>query len=387
MFELLWLLLPVAAASGWWAAQRDAARRSPGYDRRAEYFRGLNYLLDEKPDRAIEVFGRIVASEPDTVEAQLTLGNLFRRRGEVDRAIQLHGELLARNDLTPTLHARAQFELAEDYLRAGLFDRAEELFLDVVAQPEYRAHALARLLSIYEQEKDWRKAIDHCRLVEQATGLSKRTAAAHYCCELAEETIAAGDTELANRWLEQALALDSHGARAPMRQARLASAQGDYAAAAEHYRRAVRQAPAYLPEVLEPLKACYLALGREVDWLAWLREIAAGDHSGAVSAALAEALRRLEGPAAALAFLEAEIRVHPSMDGLRYLIDLKLGAAEPVRIGDLELLYRIGRDLLERGPRYRCDNCGFVGKALHWQCPGCKAWSTVKPVPDRLRRA
>ncbi len=388
MLELLWLLLPVAAASGWWAARREQERERSRRvdDRRAEYFRGLNYLLDEKPDRAIEVFGRLVEADPDTVEAQLTLGSLFRRRGEVDRAIHLHADLLSRPEIGGSVRGRARLELAEDYLKAGLFDRAETLLLELVDDAEHRPVALVRLLSIYEQERDWRKAIEYCDRVEQATGAPKRLAASHFCCELAEEALAARDAPGAQAWLARALELHPQCARAAMLRARIAVEAGEHRTALEDYQRVVRLSPHYLPEIVAPLRACYRALGLDAEWLACLRELAQRDPSGCVVGALAEALREQHGAAAALAFLETEVPTNPSMQGLRRLIDLKLAVGQPVRADELEALHRIGQRLLERSPRYRCDNCGFAAKALHWQCPSCKAWSAVKPVPDRVPR-
>lgn len=383
MLELLWLLLPVAAASGWWAAARSLERReTPPND----VFRGLNYLLDEKPDRAIEVFGRMVEADPDAVDIQLTLGNLFRRRGEVDRALHIHGELLRRPLLTLGQRGRTLLELGEDYLRAGLFDRAEELFTELLGHAEYRSLALVRLLSIYEQEREWQRAMEACDEVERATGTPMRVVAAHYCCELAEESVRSSDREAARRWLDRAFGYDERCARAAILRGRLELADGEPAQALDAYTRVVARAPEYLPEVVEPLKTCYATLHRHADWLALLRGLVNQYHVGCVAGALGQALREQEGPAAALEFLEAEVAQHPSVEGLRQLIDLKRAAAEPVSPADIELLLRIGRELTERGPRYRCDNCGFVGRTLHWSCPGCKRWNTVKPIPDRLRR-
>lgn len=363
MLELLWLLLPVAAASGWWAAARSLERKeTPPND----VFRGLNYLLDEKPDRAIEVFGRMVEADPDAVDIQLTLGSLFRRRGEVDRALHIHSELLRRAQLSAGQRGRARLELGEDYLRAGLFDRAEQLFTELLELPDYRSRALVRLLSIYEQEREWQRALDACDEVERATGTPMRIVAAHYCCELAEEAVRASDRATARNWLDRALVHDERCARAAILRGRLELSEDDPASALAAYTRVVRRAPEYLPEVLEPLQRCYRQLHRQADWVALLRDL--GFEEGECG------LRTFQ------------VVQHPSTEGLRTLIDLRLAAEQPARAGDLELLLRIGRQVTDLGPRYRCDNCGFVGRTLHWSCPGCKRWNTVKPIPDRLRR-
>ena len=162
MIELFWLLLPVAAASGWWAARRADAEHRGMIVRGADYFKGLNYLIDEQPDQAIEVFTRMADVDRDTAEIHLALGNLFRRRGEVDRALHIHGSLMARTTLTVEQKCRAMLELGEDYLRAGLFDRAEELFRHLLEQPDHTAIALSRLIRIFQQEKEWRQAPHEC---------------------------------------------------------------------------------------------------------------------------------------------------------------------------------------------------------------------------------
>jgi len=174
MIELLWLLLPVAAASGWWAARRELARPNGVPVRGTEYFKGLNYLIDDKPDQAIEVFTRMAGVDRGTAEIHLALGNLFRRRGEVDRAIHIHSSLIARTNLTADQRHRAMLELGEDYLRAGLFDRAERLFQELVDQPDHRAIAISRLIYIFQQEKDWRQAIDYCDRLQQIGGEAKK---------------------------------------------------------------------------------------------------------------------------------------------------------------------------------------------------------------------
>ena len=208
--ELLWLLLPIAAASGWWAARRSSMGRGHAAVHNADYFKGLNYLIDDQPDQAIEVFTRMADVDRDTAEIHLALGNLFRRRGEVDRAIYIHGSLIARTHLTTDQRQRAMLELGEDYLRAGLFDRAEELFQKLLDQPDHTALALSRLIYIFQQEKDWRQAIAYSDRLERISGESKRRQTAHFCCELAEEANARHQADEARTWLLDALARHSH---------------------------------------------------------------------------------------------------------------------------------------------------------------------------------
>jgi len=386
MMELLWLLLPIAAASGWWAARRSPMDRSSVAVRNADYFKGLNYLIDDQPDQAIEVFTRMADVDRDTAEIHLALGNLFRRRGEVDRAIHIHGSLIARTHLTADQRHRAMLELGEDYLRAGLFDRAEELFQKLLAQPDHTILALSRLIHIFQQEKDWPQAIAHSDRLERISGESKRRQTAHFCCELAEEANARRQDDEARTWLREALARDPNCTRANLLSGRSAMRAGDYRAAIAAFQAVERQDRGYLPEVIAPLGQCHSALGCLKEWIAYLREVQERDHGGRITDALAEWLLRQEGEEVALQFLERELREYPTLLGLRRLVEIKLARGQGAEYADLRALHCISTQMLNSAARYRCDNCGFVVKSLHWCCPGCLQWSTIKPMPDLVMK-
>jgi lipopolysaccharide biosynthesis regulator YciM len=170
MIELLWLLLPVAAASGWYAASRNRGEAARSLN--ADYFRGINYLLNEQPDKAIEAFIRILEIDSETVETHLALGNLYRRRGEVDRAIRIHQNLIARTNLDEEQRVEALFELGQDYFSAGLLDRAEDIFRELVQHEGFRERSLRQIILVYEQEGDWKRAEEAARDLEQVTGSS-----------------------------------------------------------------------------------------------------------------------------------------------------------------------------------------------------------------------
>lgn len=387
MMELLWLLLPVAAASGWWMARREYLGRNGSVVRSAEYFKGLNFLIDDKPDQAIEVFTRMADVDRDTAETHLALGNLFRRRGEVDRAIHIHGSLIARTNLTAEQRRRAALELGEDYLRAGLFDRAEALFQELVDQPDHMEIAVSRLIHIFQQEKDWRQAIDFCDRLERIDGESKRRETAHFCCELAEEANSRQDAAEARTWLLDALKRDSACARASLLLGRFALRAGDHRAAIEAFQAVERQDRGYFPEVISPLGQCFSALGRIDEWLVYLRHVQERDHGGRITDALAEWLLKQEGEEAALEFLERELRDYPTLLGLRRLVEIKLGRGEGAEYADLRALHCISTQMLNGAARYRCANCGFVVKSLHWCCPSCQRWNTIKPMPDLVMKS
>jgi len=381
MFELLWLLLPVAAASGWWAAKREYTDRNSVRLGQADCFKGLNYLLDDQPDKAIDTFVRTVDVDRDTADTHLALGSLFRRRGEVDRAISIHSNLISRNTLSTQQRSRALLELGEDYMRAGLFDRAEVLFRQLVDQPDHTAVALARLVGIYEQEKDWQQAIEHCDHLEQLSGQSRQIETAQFCCELAEQAWHQKDSETAQQFLHEAVIRDPNCVRASILRGYIAMTAGDNATAITAFQWVERQNRSYFTEVIAPLSRCYAALERHSDLLKYLRQIHERDHSGRLTDALAALLLQQEGEEPALHFLEDELRRYPTLLGLRRLVELKLARSEGTN-SDLEALYRISRHMLDDAARYRCDKCGFVGKFLHWCCPSCKSWSSIKPLPD-----
>ena len=387
MMELLWLLLPVAAASGWWAAKQELIARRHRCDNRIDYVKGLNYLLDDKHDQAVEVFVRMSEVDQSAAETHLALGNLFRRRGEVDRAISIHRNLFAKAGLSFEQRGRAMLELGEDYMRAGLFDRAESLFKEIIGQYGHTAVALARLVNIYEQEKDWRQAISYSDRLEQLTDQCRKVEVAQYYCELAEEAQSTGDKEAGRKYLQQALERDPDCVRASILQGHMSMQEGDYEGAIIAFCAVGRQNQSFFPEVIIPLNQCCIALGQENRLIECLRKIQEKDHSGRITVSLVELLRRHQGEDAALAFLEAELRHYPTVLGMRTLIDLKLGQLNSANHSDLEALYRIGQHLLSGTACCKCDSCGFIGKSLHWRCPSCKRWSSVKPLSDLIVNA
>lgn len=384
MTELAWLalLLPVAAASGWLAGRRGGERRGGARVSRLSntYFRGLNYLLNEQQDKAIEVFLQIAAVDKDTVETQFALGHLFRRRGEVDRAIRLHQDLVARPGLSDEQKTRAVLALGEDYMRAGLFDRAETLFTDLVRMGVLAPQALRHLISIYQAERDWGKAIEHARQLEDAGGEPMGKLVAQFQCELAEKARLAGDLELARQHVAEAYAADSHSVRAGLVEARIELASGNDAAAIRAFERVARHDVEFLPEILAPLLACYERRGEGARARGFLMEMI--EHYPGVSPvlALSRIIEREEGKGAALAFLSRQLKQRPSVRGEAAYIEMSLRDADSDPAAALKTLKQITDQLVVRTPGYRCQRCGFGARAHHWQCPGCKSWGSIKPV-------
>lgn len=387
--SLFWLLLPVAAASGWWLARRSQQRRYSNQPTRVDYFRGLSYLLDDKPDQALEVFAQMAEHDQGTVDTQLMLGHLFRRRGEVERAIHIHHNLTTRSHLTASQRQRAVLELAEDYMRAGLFDRAEALYRGLIERPTRGSHnavALNRIIKIYEQEKDWRQAIVHCDLLERLTGQVRKVEAAHYCCELASEALQQQRPDAALTYLNEALQRDAGCARANLLQARLAMSRSDYNHAIRVLTAVERQKPVYLSEVLDPLSRCYAELAQPRQYSDWLRAAQTRHPYSWLTTSLARHIAETEGTGRALEFLAEQLQRQPSFASLRALLELKLHQAGPDK-DHLETLCQTSKQLLDSAVRYRCDQCGFTVKTLNWQCPSCKNWETIVPLPDLACRS
>ncbi len=274
MMELLWLLLPIAAASGWFAAKRNSDRKeSPVFDCTPAYFRGLNHLLNEQPDKAIDVFVEILEVDSETVETHLALGNLFRRRGEVDRAIRIHQNLIARPTLNRSQRALALLELGQDYMRAGLFDRAENLFNELGDLNYYQDQALENLRIIYQQEKEWRKCLEVAIKLEKLTGDSLAKERSHYYCELVEEAQSSNDLTQAGNLLKKARATDRDSVRANLLQARMEAATGNYNAAIGTFSRIEQQDPIYIGEFLPALIVCYKKQGKRRELSHYLRQL------------------------------------------------------------------------------------------------------------------
>lgn len=377
------LLLPVAAASGWLAARRSARRDSAprGGETNPVYFRGLNHLLNEEPDKAIDAFVEMLEVDSDTVETHLALGNLFRRRGEVERAIRIHQNLIARPALTREQRAQALLELGQDYMRAGLFDRAENLFRELKETRLHVRQALKNLLAIYEKERDWNACLDVADELESISGKKMQLQKSHYHCELAITARAQGRASDAAAQLKKAQTTYRGCVRAKHLQAQFAAAQGDYRAAVRTLRQTIVDEPDYLAEVLPEIVADYRQLGDLQELRSFLEETASAHPGAGAELALADLMKEQDGDDAASRYLAERLASQPSLALLLRSIELNARLPEGRAAGFLEGLRPHIRALLEQRPLYQCGHCGFVAKTMHWQCPSCRRWSTVRRRP------
>ena len=383
--EALWLLLPVAAGTGWLAARgttRQRTRKREAGGLRSDYFQGINYLLNEQPDKAIEVFIKLIEVDSETVETHLALGNLYRRRGDVDRAIRIHQNLIARESLNVPQRTDALLELGQDYMSAGLLDRAEDLFSELAEDADYRVQALRQLIDIYEQEKDWPKAITSARKLEKATGNQLGWIIAHYCCEQASRHRAEGDHERALKHVHHARNVHAACVRASLIEADIHAERGEHERAISSLQRVEEQDPDFLPETVGRLVRSFRALDR-IDTLdEYLTKLM--ERYGWISVTLTLADIKLEsrGRREAIRFMTERLRRRASVRGLDRLLDLEIddqrssGAMED----HLEILKGLTGELLFERPVYKCRHCGFPAKALHWKCPSCKHWTSIRPI-------
>jgi len=379
VLPILFLLLPIAVWSGYRIGRKKHTKNAthhfvPGY------FTGLNYLLNEQPDKATDTFIKLLQVDNETVETHLALGNLFRRKGEVDRALRIHQNLIARPSLTPEVRQIALLELANDYLSAGVLDRAENLFDELRQDPTHRLSSLNSLLNIFQQTKEWQKAIQCCIQIEKHSGKKKGHAISHYYCELAEVHIALHNNKAAMDFLTKAVKANRASVRASIIEGDLCLKEGQFKRALSAFKRVRHQDIRFLPEVLEKIVACSKEVDAEKQLLQYLKECQEMGAGVSVVLTVAELLRTKSQDKDAAVVIADYLRVHPSLKGLEKLIQIHCSHSTGTAQSNLELLHSLVVNLMAKKPIYQCSECGFAGKTLFWQCPSCQEWSTIKPI-------
>ena len=373
-------LLPLAAWSGWYLCKREILSKRSGDVRKLitkDYFRGLNFLLDDRPDEAIEVFRKVIEIDSETVETHLALGNLFRRRGEVDRAIQIHQNLVARRDLDHETRSLALLELGLDYMRSGLLDRAEGLFLELLEMGSHQHEAVNRLMDIYQQEQDWEKALEFAFVQQRIAKSDNRVQRAHFLCEQAELFIQSDRIENARKKLILAEKADPNCPRTSLMQARLAIKESAFSKAISYLQQIENQDVSFLPEAVNMLVYCHKELGKEVELTAYLVYLTSLNLGTGPIIVLCEQLWKMGKIAEARDRLLVELRRTPSVRGIELLLLLSNPAEGELL---LQQVKEFARQIPEDRIDYVCGSCGFQGRTLHWQCPGCKLWNSVKAV-------
>ncbi|MBS1191653.1 MAG: hypothetical protein H6R10_3445 [Rhodocyclaceae bacterium] len=370
------LLIPVFFGLGWAAARIDI--RHVVHESRAlprSYFQGLNFLLNEQPDKAIDSFLEVAKIDPQTVELHFALGNLFRRRGETERAIRMHQNLIDRADLDDSFRLTALSELGQDYLKIGLLDRAEEIFNRLLGTP-LEEEAKRNLLEIYQLEKDWQKAIDIAR---ELPGAASQKEVAEYYCELAAGEIMRSRPDAAREYLESAMQQNRKCVRASLLQGDLLQQEGKLEAAIEAWQRIEQQDPAYLSLVAQRLLEAYRKLDHRDEGIALLRGYLAHYPSLDLLEVVYQLVLEIEGSESAYRLVRDELQRNPTLLGLEKLMSARLALTAPESRPDIELGRTIIQGYTKRLSRYQCDNCGFKARQFYWRCPACGGWETYPP--------
>lgn len=370
------LFFPLFFGLGWAAARIDIqhlVKESRALPR--SYFQGLNFLLNEQPDRAVEAFVEAVKVDPQTVELHFALGSLFRRRGETERAIRMHQNLVERDDLPQDLKLQALAELGQDYLKAGLLDRAEEIF-DKLRDSVLVKDAKRNLLEIYQLEKDWEKAI---AIAAELPDIATQKEVAEYYCELAGAEMIRSRHDNAGAHLLTALERNRKCVRASLLQGDIEAQQGRTEEAIACWQRIEQQDPTYLALVAQRLLEAYRKLVRRDEGLRLLRGYLEHYPSLDLLDVVFQLVLESEGADAAYSLVRDELKRNPTLLGFDKLIEARLLVAPPETRADLDLAKSIVQGYTRRLARYRCDNCGFKARQFYWRCPACGGWETYSP--------
>ncbi|MBY6185554.1 lipopolysaccharide assembly protein LapB [Marinobacter hydrocarbonoclasticus] len=380
MLELLFLLLPIAAAYGWYMGRRSVRIKQQSSQQRLSknYYEGLNFLLSDQPDKAVDMFIDMLQVDEETFDTHLSLGTLFRKRGEVDRSIRIHQNLIARPHISFDQRDLAMMELGKDYLAAGLYDRAEEIFLQLVKDPDHSEESERQLLSIYQATKEWWKAIRVAKRFKRASRKALMPTVAHYYCELASvEQEPATVTKLLNT----ALKTDPQCARANVQLARLALSEQRDGDAITAFERLCKQSGGFAAELVEAIEAAYQRQGQLERYQEQLETLLAGEGQVTVLLGLARQVERQEGIDAAQQLILSQLKRQPTMRGFHHLMKLQLSIVDSEQAKDsLVLLSDLVEKQIRLRPKYRCQNCGFPGHTLYWHCPSCKSWGQIKRI-------
>jgi len=381
MSALLWLLLPIAAFSGWVAATRHykktEKKQIPEVYKPPGNPAVTNRFSHTQPDRAVDIVIDKLEVSTETVEVHLALGKLYRKSGEVNRAIRFHQNLTEKHSLPESQRVSILFELGRDYLAAGLLDRAERIFKDLLTTDEFEAVSSKALIEVYQQEKEWDLALEFSELYEKLSGKSQRTRIGHYLCEKAEKL---GDEAEKQLILLSALKRDKHCVRANILLGELSFGQLKPDEALGYYIAAVNQDSVYLSTVFDHIVHCFQLLSKNEELLTVLPSAIKNHQYISVDTVTPEENSRQISYKKSLKYAENQLTKEPTMSLLSQYILLYL---DDTTITDRKMVNRIKDALsqvIKNNASYKCVACGIGVHALQWQCPSCTNWSTIKPI-------
>lgn len=381
----LFLVLFIALFIGWSMGRKNSARKSkqasPSIP--TDYFRGLNHLLNDQHSEAIDAFVDSLEVNSDTFDIHLTLGNLFRKKGEIQKAIHIHQSLLARPEISPREMRMVQLELASDFMSAGLLDRAGRLLLNMAStsrKSEFHPKILTLLVDLYEFEQSWDKAIQiGTELIKETPVKKEIKRLAHFHCELAQEQQKKEQWKAAYQHYKWALEVDSTCVRASIGAADVLNNQRRYRDAIKELKHAAEQDPEFVSLIIPKLKECYQNVWGGSGYIKFLQEQNQKRPTTALIMALVQHYMETDKDYAEM-FLVEQLRAHPTIKGFKELINLQLADSQGYNQQHLVVLFELIDQLIQAKHKYQCRQCGFPGHQLHWQCPSCKSWGTVKPI-------
>lgn len=390
-----YVLLLIAITAGWFlgrlGATKSARPKAAGSDLFQDYFVGLNYLLNDEPDEAIDTFIKALEINSETIETHLALGALLRRRGKVDKAINVHQALLARPNLERDFSNSVRLQLALNYIAAGLLDRAERLLKEVLDDGgEARWDALRQLITIYQTEKEWENAIACSSELLKSAGFRKDPTllggAAHYCCEIAEQHLHNNQDAQARAEIKRAFTFERKSIRAMLLLADIEQRGGKYKAAVKELLRVRAAKPEFIPLLLEPLASCHESLGSAADFEKLLRAMVLEDSNTEAALMLAKLTSARSENADAIALLREHLEHSSSQGVLIELLRLQLDGVDENVASSLESLLHLVESEAQGSSEYRCHNCGFETKSFFWMCPSCKQWDKIRPIIELSNR-
>lgn len=380
------LIIPliVAIAIGWVLGRKERKSKQLGRYKDAlqeDYFTGLTHLVDNDTDQAIESFVKVLNVSAETVPIRLALGALYRRRGEIQRAIHIHEQVLATADLSSIEYAQTQLALSRDYMSAGLLDRAEEMSSRVLETggKEQKEFATALLVDIYQQQKEWGKALDVAKQIPHNPQISNKQLA-HFYCQLAEKSLSEQLYKEARDHLKQALTLDRNCVRANLLNADADIAEKNWKSAIRCLKAVAQQDPSFISEAVSRVAKCYRHMQAPEELTRYLEQTMSEAPSTTSMLLIAEEIAIEKGDYASGSYITEQLKLRPSIKGFNQLIDLHLKYASESAKESLNVLRGLTGQLEQSKPRYSCEKCGFSGQTLYWQCPTCKNWGDVKPI-------
>jgi len=383
MQELLFLLLPVAMAYSWFMGRNSIKQKdqTEKQDLSIKYSTGLNYLLSNQQDKAIDYLLEALKVEDDTVEAHFAMANLFRRRGELDRALKVHEHLVRQGHLPSKDKQQAIFELGKDFLSAGLYDRAEKMFTKLLKSKNYGLKSINNLLKIYQSTKDWQLGIDLKKAIIKAKDVKSLHTLANFYCELATSALDKDEFIAVIELLQQALELDPNSCRANWLMAKIYENHQQFEQASQCYQYIYQQDKEFFPDVIENMHHCYVQLDASDEFFTFIRKVY--EETGSTTALLKylEYIEIKHGVNKAIEFILSALKRRPTIKGFKHFVKMQMAeSAKDSHSESLDVIKELITAYLNMKPRYSCRSCGFNSSTHYWSCPSCHDWEQLKPV-------